>query len=191
MTDSEKYEEIPDNVNVSRANSKDSPTLARGTTSGTKKSTATSKWGGYGWGLGKKDKMAAADLKRGQSERTQVSFTSETNLPAYEPPTRSNTRTTTNSRSTTVTRTTQKSRTSNQTRSMQRNQSHRSNRSAESSDTILRRPPLRPNDSSDTLVGSALNRKINAEDGSGYENVDTAERLEIVREHMEKEKLDY
>ena len=49
---------------------------------------------------------------------------------------------------------------------------------------------LYPQDSTDTLVGSALKRKLNEQD-SIRENPDTIERLEDLRRLMIKDKLDY
>ncbi|KAG6819956.1 hypothetical protein H0H93_007095, partial [Arthromyces matolae] len=72
--------------------------------------------------------------------------------------------------------------------------SHRSQRStaqtASAPGTPKPRPPLHASDSSSTLVGSALERKINEVD-SIREDVDTTERLEDLRRHMATHKLDY
>lgn len=53
-----------------------------------------------------------------------------------------------------------------------------------------RRPPFSPADSQSTLVGSALDRKIN-EVSEQKEKVDTRERLEELRAKMAKDNLDY
>ena len=59
-----------------------------------------------------------------------------------------------------------------------------------SSSSSSRRPGLHASDSTSTLVGSALERKIN--DGDSYkERPDTAERLNALRELMKKDNLDY
>ena len=52
------------------------------------------------------------------------------------------------------------------------------------------RPGLHGNDSSSTLVGSALERKINDVE-SVRERVDTGPRLEDLRKQMAKDNLDY
>lgn len=53
-----------------------------------------------------------------------------------------------------------------------------------------RRPPFYSTDSSSTLVGSALDRKINDVE-SIKERIDTTDRLEQVRKLMGKDNLDY
>ncbi|KAF9065954.1 Creatinase/aminopeptidase [Rhodocollybia butyracea] len=67
----------------------------------------------------------------------------------------------------------------------------RTHRSARSNETVLPIRPklgnLGPTDSSSTLVGSALERKLNPEE-SINERVDTSERLEELRRLMGKEK---
>jgi Xaa-Pro aminopeptidase len=54
----------------------------------------------------------------------------------------------------------------------------------------MNRPGLYGNDSSSTLVGSALERKINDVE-SVREKVDTAPRLDDLRKQMAKDNLDY
>ncbi|THU90873.1 Creatinase/aminopeptidase [Dendrothele bispora CBS 962.96] len=90
---------------------------------------------------------------------------------------------------------------SHQSRSSQNSRStHRSYRSHDSraSGNPLQRPPLvGPADSSSTLIGSAMERKVNGDAGDADPNAyivsDTTERLEELRTLMQKEKdpLDY
>ncbi|KAF5365894.1 hypothetical protein D9757_011057 [Collybiopsis confluens] len=94
---------------------------------------------------------------------------------------RSNTQNTMQSQSSKNSRSTQESGRSQHTQ--------RTHASTRSGGTVL---PVRPNlagpaDSSSTLVGSALERKLNPEE-SITEKVDTSERLEDLRQRMEKEK---
>ncbi|CCM03196.1 uncharacterized protein FIBRA_05320 [Fibroporia radiculosa] len=75
------------------------------------------------------------------------------------------------------------------------NQSKSTDRSARSgsrsgSGNVPRRPPLNASESSDTLVGSAYERKINDLDVIP-ERVDTNDRLNALRELMKKDNLDY
>jgi Xaa-Pro aminopeptidase len=166
-TDSETYE-IPPLDKHSR------PKLTRSNTqTGTKKSLASSqqsqgrslgKWG-YGWGIGKV-KAGAVKEKESHGEKDLPhrpdSLASETRPPLYEPPTR------------------QSSKSSKTTQSS----------SATARPSSSRRPTLLPKDSTSTLVGSALERKMN--DGESIkERPDTALRLEELRKLMQKDNLDY
>ena len=54
---------------------------------------------------------------------------------------------------------------------------------------LQRRPTYHSTGSSNTLVGSALERKIN--DVDTYQQHDTTDRLEALRELMKKDNLDY
>ncbi|KIK57947.1 hypothetical protein GYMLUDRAFT_737947 [Collybiopsis luxurians FD-317 M1] len=214
-TDSEKYDEIPTDILPTlpsgKSKGKDkSPKLVRSNTmTGTKKS----KWG-YGWGIGKKNKEKEAEAEREMAEKAP---SISTGLPMYESPrvmpVRSNTKTTQMSKMTGMTdmtaastsktlarsntqntQSTMQSHSSKNSRSTQNTQhsrhTHRSHNSSRSGGTIL---PVRPNlagpaDSSSTLVGSALERKINPDEPTRMERVDTTERLEELRTLMQKEK---
>ncbi|KAG6868201.1 hypothetical protein C0993_006342 [Termitomyces sp. T159_Od127] len=93
-SDSEKYDEIPLSLpEFHGTDSKGRPKLTRGNTmTGTKKSALSARFG-YGWGIGKKNKMKEAEAE----EEEDFHEESQTNLPVYEPPTstptRSNTKT--------------------------------------------------------------------------------------------------
>ena len=200
-SDSEKYDEVPDRLPVAL---KGGPKLGRSNTmTGTKKSTASSKWG-YGWGVGKKnrdkDREAEMDEKSG----------SQLDLPLYRPMVRRD------SKSTQASRSTQRSHDTNRTHDSghthRSEESHRTHvslqsklsqgskhtyRSGTSHSTAPKpRPPLinghalYPQDSTDTLVGSAFERKINEQDSIRIKP-DTTERLEDMRRLMIKDKLDY
>ncbi|KAF8893619.1 peptidase M24, structural domain-containing protein [Infundibulicybe gibba] len=152
---------------------------------GTKKSMASSRWG-YGWGVGKrgdKQKEMEADLDRSGS-------ISQTNLPLYKPPTRSNSKSTQASRSTQNSHNTHHTQESYKSHNSKSTHFSKSTHHSQESRASPRRPQLNPYDSSSTLVGSALERKINDVD-SIKERVDTTGRLEELRKLMEKDALDY
>ncbi|TFK44086.1 aminopeptidase-P [Crucibulum laeve] len=184
QSDSEKYDDVPIALP-----DKTKPKLMRGNTmTGTKKSTTSSKWG-YGWGIGKKDKMKEMEKDLPDQPR---SMTSETNLPLYNPPVRRDSKSTQASRSTQRTQDTQKTSSTQHTKvSQSSHQSRGTHRSNSSRSTVPKpRPPLLPHESSDTLVGSAYERKINDHE-SIPERIDTIERLSELRKLMEKDNLDY
>ncbi len=89
-SDSEKYDELPTVLPVLQKGEKGRPKLGRSNTmTGTKKSTASNRWG-YGWGVGKKDKQKEAEEEAEMSEKTS----SQVNLPLYQPVMRRDTRST-------------------------------------------------------------------------------------------------
>ncbi|KAG5640801.1 hypothetical protein DXG03_006965 [Asterophora parasitica] len=210
-SDSEIYDEIPKSLPEVRKDTKGRPSVKRSNTmTGTKKSTTSSKWG-YGWGVGKKQKEKEAETE------ASGSMSSQTNLPVYQPPTspptRSNTKTSQASRSTQRSHESHRSQESYHTvrptdsprpqDSLRRNDSQRSHashasRSTQRSDQrpmtpgtpLPRRPLIYANDSSSTLVGSALERKM-AEVDSIRGDGDTTERLEDLRRNMATHNLDY
>ena len=173
---------------------------------------ASSKWG-YGWGVGKKNKE-----KGGESEINEKSA-SQVDLPLYQPVVRRDSKSTQASHSTQRSHDTQRTQNSRHTQNTQNTQnthrtheSHRTHisqqskfsqgskntyRSNSSRSTAPKpRPPLvnghvlYPQDSSDTLVGSAFERKVNEQDSIRVKP-DTAERLQDMRRLMIKDKLDY
>ncbi|KXN85541.1 putative Xaa-Pro aminopeptidase P [Leucoagaricus sp. SymC.cos] len=187
---------------------------------GTKKSTASSKWGGYGWGLGKKEKEVEAELMRErdrestssplplyQPERTPSSE-SKKGVDGYRdrelmPPVRHNSKSSQGSRSTADTlhshdrhysegslerRDTVKSRDTARTKDSKFTQGTSSSRSS----APRPRPPLTASDSTSTLVGSALERKIQGDvESIPDKSVSTTERLADLRAEMEKAGVDY
>jgi len=224
VTDSEKYDEIPeDYVPVMGKKGKGPKIVRSNTMTGAKKSNSGTRWG-YGWGLGKKNKEKEAELER---EMVQVLDPQETgsmmsqSLPVYRSqpstalPERKDSKSsqgtkvsyyippqeTTLGRSNTgATQRTNRTYDSQQSRSTQNSRStHRSYRSHDSrgSGHALPRPPLGPADSSSTLVGSAMERKLNGDAGdadpNAYSIADTTGKLEELRTLMqqEKEPLDF
>lgn len=185
-SDSEKYDDVPDampdftSIHKSPGKSK----LARGNTiTGTKKSTASSRWG-YGWGVGKREK----DFGDGDEQEQE----DESPLPVYHNgPVRRDSKSSQNSRSTQRTQDSNRTQSSSATKtSFQTRDTHRSNGSR--STAPKPRPPLlhHAHDSTSTLVGSAYERKINDVE-SIKEKPDTTERLDQLRELMAKDTLDY
>lgn len=195
-TDSERYDEVPPIIVGGEGGMKGSPKLSRGNTmTGTKKSTTSSKWG-YGWGIGKKEKEVEAAMRERSSSNA-----SETPLPLYQaqegkalPPVRRDTKSSYASKSTVRAQET-----------LQRGdtmRSHSSNRSKESkqsyqtsssrSSAPKHRPPLMPQDSTSTLVGSALERKMQGDvESIPDKTVNTTERLADLRAEMEKANVDF
>ncbi|KAG6895822.1 hypothetical protein C0992_012293 [Termitomyces sp. T32_za158] len=92
-SDSERYDDIPTSIpEFHGTDSKGRPKLSRGNTmTGTKKAANSARFG-YGWGIGKKNKMKELEAE----EEGEFPGESQTNLPIYEPPTspptRSNTK---------------------------------------------------------------------------------------------------
>jgi len=199
-SDSEKYDEAPSALPVFK-DEKGRPKLTRSNTmTGTKKSTASSKWG-YGWGIGKKDKERAMEPEMNEKSSSQV------DLPLYQPVVRRD------SKSTQASRRTQDSGRSQETYRSQQSkasglsgQSGQSGQSGHSKETYRSntsrstapkpRPPLvgghalHPQDSTSTLVGSAFERKINDEEVIRHKP-DTTDRLDEMRRLMAKDNLDY
>ena len=206
-SDSELYEDVPDNLPILSRSQSGSPRLARSNTmTGTKKSMVSSKFG-YGWGLGKRNKEKGAELEINEKSASHV------DLPLYQPVVRRDSKSTQASHSTQRSHDTHKTQDSRHTQNTQRtHESHRTHvsqqskvsqgskntyRSNSSRSTAPKpRPPLinghalYPQDSSDTLVGSAFERKVNEQDSIKLKP-DTTERLQDLRRLMIKDKLDY
>jgi len=203
-SDSEMYDEVP----LTLPPRSKEPKLGRfNTMGGTKKSTLSSKWG-YGWGVGKKGKEKEKEAEVNEKSASQL------DLPLYQPVVRRD------SKSTQASRSTQRSEESHRTTDTHRTQSsHRtqgshqtqdtqrtqlSQHSKQSKDTYRSsgsrstapkpRPPLGhtlyPQDSTDTLVGSGFERKINDVETIRIKP-DTTDRLDEMRRMMAKDNLDY
>ena len=197
-SDSEIYDEVRELVPTSSKNEKGRYKLVRSNTmTGTKKSTASSKWG-YGWGAGKRDKGMDVD----SDDDVQEKSASQVDLALYQPVVRRDSRSTQSSRRTQdTTRTQDTARTHDTQRT---HTSHQSKGSAQSKETVRSggskstapkpRPPILGNlnhhDSTSTLVGSAFERKINDQD-SIHSKADTTERLDEMRRLIAKDNLDY
>lgn len=217
-TDSEDYgSEVRKMQSPEWEMGKKGPRLTRvNTMTGTKKEKekgAPSKWG-YGWGLGKRKEVEAAAAEAGVNREMSEKSGSRGGFPLYDPPVgpiRTDTRSTNASRATQESRATHDSRGSRQSKESQQSklsagtmasaetkvssQSRTSQRStgaraSAGSGTRGRQTPLVRNDSNSTLVGSALDRKINDVEPS-LEKADTAPRLDALRELMQKDELDY
>ncbi|KAJ7122012.1 Creatinase aminopeptidase [Mycena crocata] len=212
-TDSEDYgSEVRRTQSPAWEMGKKGPRMVRSNTmTGTKKPTP-GKWGS-GWGLGKKKEVEGADLTKEMTEKVP-SQGSRGGFPLYDPPVgpiRTDTRSTNASRNTQESRATHDSRATRDTRqSKESNQTKMSNdtkvssqsrtsqrstgaRASAGSGTRGRQTPQTPlvrNDSNSTLVGSALDRKINDVEPS-LERADTGPRLDALRELMQKDNLDY
>ncbi|KAF9445989.1 hypothetical protein P691DRAFT_674493 [Macrolepiota fuliginosa MF-IS2] len=200
-TDSERYDEVPPVLSGGEGAMKGSPKLSRGNTmTGTKKSTASSKWG-YGWGLGRKEK----EIEEIMRERSS-SNASAPPLPLYQsqemapvPPSRQNSKSSYASRSTARTMQAQESRTLQRGDTMRSQVSRGSKDSKETRHTSSSRssapklrPPLMPSDSTSTLVGSALERKLQGDlESIPDKSVNTSDRLGDLRTEMEKANLDF
>ncbi|KAF6744915.1 aminopeptidase-P [Ephemerocybe angulata] len=191
-SDSEKYDDVPEmypppsakdkKPKLGRGNSLSLPGLKRGNTvTGTKKSTMSNKWGGWGNGKNKEKDLPPTDDGMDEEE--------EAPIPIYKGPVRQNSRSTQASRSTQRTQDSQRTMTSQRSKESHRDNDLRRNNSSRS--TVPKpRPPLMPQDSTSTLVGSAFERKIN-DRGSIRERPDTTERLDELRKLMLKDTLDY
>ena len=210
-SDSELYDDIPDHLPMlSRDGSGRQRGLNRSNTmTGTKKSTVSSKWG-YGWGVGKKNKEKGGDLEINEKSASQP------DLALYQPVVRRDSKSTQASHSTQRTHDTHRTQDSRHTQrtheSNRTQESHRTHASQQSkvslgskntyrsnssrSSAPKPRPPLinghalYPQDSTDTLVGSAFERKVNEHDSIKVKP-DTTERLEDMRRLMIRDKLDY
>ena len=206
-SDSELYDDVPDHLPMLPKDDSGRPKLNRSNTmTGTKKSTFSSKFG-YGWGVGKKNRE-----KGGESEMNEKSA-SQLDLPLYQPVVRRDSKSTQASHSTQRTHDTHRTQDSRHTQNSHRtHESHQTHVSQQSkisqgskntyrsnssrSSAPKPRPPLLnghalyPQDSTDTLVGSAFERKVNEQDSIRIKP-DTTERLEDLRRLMIKDKLDY
>jgi Xaa-Pro aminopeptidase len=162
--------------------------LMRGNTmTGTKKSTASSRWGWAGRKDKEKELPAPGDDEDDEDDMYEPHphhHHDQPPLQIYKGPVRRDSRSTQASRSTQKSQDSQKTVTSQQSRSTH----HRSNSSR--STVPKPRPPLMPQDSTSTLVGSAYERKVN-DRGSIREKPDTTERLDELRKLMGKDNLDY
>lgn len=177
------------------------------------------KWGyGYGWGIGKKDKEKERERELEQQRERELGTSSQNSRPPmyqsprpsqssaaspyrdYDPqmqqptrdlvsltsgghsaqPSRSNTYRSTNTQSSSQSK--QSKASGSGTRFVEPAQAFGSN-------SLTRRPALYPSESSSTLVGSALERKVN--DVDTFKRFDTTERLDSLRELMKKDSLDY
>ncbi|CAL1705996.1 unnamed protein product [Somion occarium] len=168
----------------------------------------TKKWiGGYGWGLGKKDKEKEIEREREAAiaQLSRDNSFSSTRSPPHRSP-RPSRRASDRSVSTSSSQPAQASaipghmqqrgwqgQALNQSPNHSRSNTFKSQSSGRSQNPLTRRPGLFTSDSSSTLVGSALERKINdANEVDSYrERPDTSERLEALRELMTKDQLDY
>ena len=206
-SDSEIYDDVPDHLPRLLKDEAGRPKLARSNTmTGTKKSTVSSRWG-YGWGIGRKDTVKDRDRNLDEKPASPV------NLPLYQPVVRRDSKSTQASHSTQRTHDTHRTQDSRHTQNTHRTQeSHRTHASQQtkvsqgSKDTYRSntsrstapkpRPPLinghalYPQDSTDTLVGSAYERKVNDQESIRIKP-DTTDRLEDIRRLMIKDKLDY
>ncbi|KAH6906528.1 aminopeptidase-P [Coprinopsis sp. MPI-PUGE-AT-0042] len=188
-SDSEKYDAIPKDDFL--PNSYKEVKLARGNTmTGTKKSMAS--WAG--WGKKNKQNKEQVQVPLGQYPEEHYDEDEPiAPLPSGSRgvagggaaggghggggPSRSNTRSSQASRST--------------QRTMDSQRTMTSHRSHSSRSTVPKpRPPLMPQESTSTLVGSAFERKINDTE-TIREKPDTTDRLHELRRLMEKDNLDY
>lgn len=192
-TDTESYEDLPEMFpgpsfkeerKPKRGNSLSIGGLTRGNTqTGTKKSTMSSKFG-YGWGAGKNSKEKEKDKEKSLPPienphgHTDEEEEDEPPVAIYKGPVRRDTQTSKRSYDSQKTVTSQRSRETSRT--------HASRSTAPKP----MRPPLQPQDSTSTLVGSAYERKLN-DRGSIPEKPDTTDRLDDLRKFMQKDDLDY
>ncbi|KDR67798.1 hypothetical protein GALMADRAFT_257642 [Galerina marginata CBS 339.88] len=195
-SDSENYGELPSVLPVLQKDEKGRPKLGRSNTmTGTKKSTASSKWG-YGWGVGRKNKEKEREMEETVNEKSA----SQVDLPLYQPVSRRGSKSTQASRSTQRTQETTRTQETHRTQASQNSklsgQSQETYRSGGSRSTAPKpRPPLmghalHPQDSTSTLVGSAYERKISDPDEVRVKP-DTSDRLDEMRRLMLKDNLDY
>ena len=209
QTDSEKYDEVPPLVLGAERKERDmkvftSPfpvTLKRGNTmKGTKKSMNSSSKAGYGWGMGHKEKEVEAELTRARSS-------SDATLPLYRQMSdrekgsahRSNSKSSQASGNTVRSPPSRSPQNSLQRRDIAKskntartNLTKDSRVTSSSTNSPLPRPPLMASDSSSTLVGSTLERKVQGDaDSIPEQSVNTTERLAELRTEMEKAGVDY
>ncbi|KXN87696.1 putative Xaa-Pro aminopeptidase P [Leucoagaricus sp. SymC.cos] len=180
--------------------------LRRGNTlAGTKKSTASSKSGGHGWGFGRKEKEVKTELMResdGESASSPPLYQPE-RIPSSESLVRQNSRSSQGSQSIVATRPSYDRQYSEG--SLERRDTVESRDTARTEDSKFTqgtssnrlsaprpRPPLMASNSTRTLVGSALERRIQGDVGIDQDKiVDTTERLANLRVEMEKVDVDY
>jgi Xaa-Pro aminopeptidase len=204
-SDSEIYDEVREIVPRHSNSKAEKGRLGRSNTmTGTKKSTASSKWG-YGWGAGKMKEKGRAMVVEDDEDS---SFAHEKHLPLYQPVVRRDSKSTQSSRRTQDSGRTHDSARSQETMRTHETQrthsSHQTKASAQSKETYRSggsrstapkpRPPilgaLEHHESTSTLVGSAFERKINDQE-SIHSKADTTERLDEMRRLMVKDNLDY
>ncbi|KAF8655608.1 hypothetical protein AX16_002990 [Volvariella volvacea WC 439] len=127
VTDSERYDEIPQEIAQVHYKDKGPQLVRSNTMTGTKKAASGSKWG-YGWGIGKQ-KEKQKELEREMYE-PQESFPT---LPRYQPPHRSNSQSTQASKLSQSTYRTNRTQSSTRTQETQISQaSHHSQQSQQS-----------------------------------------------------------
>jgi len=190
-------------------------TLKRGNTmKGTKKSTKSK--AGYGWGAGDKEKEVEAELTRERSSSNStlplyqqpetLSMSSDRGKGNSVNPHRSNSKSSQASGNT-VRAPPSRSPQGSLQRALERRDTVKSKDTARTTDTCLTkdsrmsssskssalpRPPLMASDSASTLVGSALERKIQGDvESIPDRSVNTKERLADLRAEMEKAGVDY
>ncbi|KAJ2932269.1 hypothetical protein H1R20_g4809, partial [Candolleomyces eurysporus] len=184
-SDSEMYDEVPEMFPGPSKESKGKGLVRGNTMTGTKKSTASSRWA---W-TGRKDKEKELPAPQDDDDDEDDMYEphhhhDQPPLQIYRGPVRRDSKSSHASRSTQKSQDSQRTVTSQQSRSTH----HRSNSSR--STAPKPRPPLMAQDSTSTLVGSAFERKIN-DRGSIREKPDTTERLDELRKLMGKDNLDY
>lgn len=190
-------------------------TLKRGNTmKGTKKSMKSK--AGYGWGTGDKEKEVEAELTRERSSSNStlplyqqsetLSMSSDRGKGNSVNPHRSNSKSSQASGNT-VRAPPSRSPQGSLQRALERRDTVKSKDTARTKDTCLTkdsrmtssskssalpRPPLMASDSASTLVGSALERKIQGDvESIPDRSVNTKERLADLRAEMEKAGVDY
>ena len=166
--------------------------------------SGTKKWG-YGWGLGKR---GGKDKEGGMSEKEMFDTHNSTPPPVYNSPgSEHRSRATSHSKHSRSSHSTgEYDRSLHRVNSVttnggsiryvpppsahKRSDTYKSNATKSSSRSAAARPMLYPSESSSTLVGSALDRKIRDEDPT-IEKQDTTSRLEALRDLMRNHGLDY
>jgi len=216
-TDTEQYDDIPDTLFVKNATG-DNPKATRSNAmTGTKKSLMSTKWG-YGWGGGRKQKEVEAELEEEPPSMTPLptyrpptspptrsnTMSSQGSKATYKSQDTHRSQDTQKSQDTYKSLGSQKTNLSHQlqgsqaTKDLKRNNSQQSYASASTQKTAASgsspKPP-RPqhrhsNESTSTLIGSALERKINEVDSIKDEG-DTHEKLSDLRRNMVSQTLNY
>jgi len=160
--------------------------------------TVQRKWTyGYGWGIGRKEKEKEREIERERviEQEDELDLTRNTSQesrpPLYQSPRPSNSQRSKGSSSSIE----YMNPLPPQSNTASRSNTYKSNATSGRSGTRsggsnTRRPTLPVSESVDTLVGSAYERKVNDLDPIP-ERVDTADRLNALRECMKKDNLDY
>lgn len=210
------YDDVPDHLPMVSKGQSGSPKLGRSNTmTGTKKSMVSSKWG-YGWGVGKRNKEKGGESEINEKSASQVDLPlyqpvvrrdSKSTQASHSTQRSHDTHRTQNTQNTQNTQHTQHTQKTHRTHESQRTQATQQSKFSQGSKNTYRsnssrssapkpRPPLinghvlYPQDSTDTLVGSAFERKVNEQDSIRVKP-DTTERLQDMRRLMIKDKLDY